>query len=77
MPISLSTASHTCAEGTQDWRAIFLMRFVFVYSGDFPESMEHLIGMELLTALSSGLSYDGNTPNAEGDFLPSWLYFDK
>ena len=46
-------------------------------SGDFPDSMKHLIGVELLTALSSGLSYDSDIPNIHGDFLPTWLYFDK
>ena len=39
--------------------------------------MKHLIGLELLTALSSGLSYDLAEPNANGDYLPTWLYFDK
>jgi len=46
-------------------------------SGDFPDSMKNLIGLETLTALSSGLSYRGDVPNQNGDNLPSWLYFDK
>lgn len=39
--------------------------------------MRNLIGMELLTALSSGLSYSKSGPNMDGDNLPTWLYFDR
>ena len=39
--------------------------------------MQNLIGLELLTAQSSGLAFIGDTPNQNGDFLPDWLYFEK
>ena len=48
-----------------------------VCSGDFPDSLQNLIGLELLTSQSSGLVFIGDTPNLNGDFLPDWLYFDK
>lgn len=46
-------------------------------SGDFPECMANLIGLEVLTASLSGLSYQSSKPNSNGDNLPSWLYFDR
>ena len=48
-----------------------------VCSGDFPDSLQNLIGLELLTSQSSGLQYTEATANQNGDFLPNWLYFAK
>ena len=44
-------------------------------SGPFPNSMASLVGLEMLTATASGLSYLGSVPNEEGNFLPQWLFF--
>lgn len=43
-------------------------------SGAFPDSMSTLIGLEVLTSFSSGLSAHWTT---SGPDLPSWAYFDR